>query len=85
MRKEFAALRAAVEARTVVVTKGAQFGTYEIEASYPSADVRAGIKALGGRWNGSIYVVGSKEARDPVAAGELAVLEVITKRAYFER
>lgn len=85
MRKEFAALRAAVEARTVVVTRGAEYGTYEIETSYPNADVKAGIKALGGRWNGSVWVVGSKEARDPVASGELAVLAVITKRAYFER
>lgn len=82
MRQEFAALRKAVEARQVRVYRD---GYGYVFAGHTSG-VKAGIKALGGVWNGTLWEVGSRTVRqDPVASGELAVLEVITARAARER
>ena len=82
MRQEFAALREAVESRQTRVYRD---GFGYVFAGRTRA-VKAGIKALGGRWNGSVWEVPASAVRqDPVAAGELAVLEVITARASRER
>lgn len=82
MRPEFKALREAVESR--------QTRVYRDGAGYVFAGrtraVKDGIKALGGRWTGTVWEVPPDVVRhDPVAAGELAVLDVITERAARER
>lgn len=81
MRHEFAALRRACETRQVRVYRD---GFGYVFAGHTSV-VKPGIKALGGVWNGTLWEVPPAAAREPVAAGELAVLEVITARAARER
>lgn len=82
MRREFAALRKAVEARQVRVYRDG----YGYVFAGHTTGVKAGIKALGGVWNGTLWEVPANVVRkDAVASGELAVLEVITARAAREQ